>query len=154
MRSSAGEHCLHTAGVVGSIPTASTIWSAIRCSVALLPRMTGVTTGAEATAASRLASPRWTFYRAGWQVAGPTEDNGAMLDKVRHPSGPSLRDGAAIGDLIDRDNRSVSLRLLNDAEIHELELEHLWSKAWIVVGHESEIPKAGDFVTRDIGEDR
>lgn len=77
-----------------------------------------------------------------------------MLDKSKRLAGPVLRDGQAVGDLIDREGRSVSLRVLSDPEIHDLELEHLWAKAWIIVGHESEIPKPGDFVRRQIGEDR
>jgi len=77
-----------------------------------------------------------------------------MLDKPLNPRGPELRDGTAIGELIDREARAVSLRVMHDAEIHRLELEHLWAKAWIIVGHESEIAKAGDFVRRRIGEDK
>ncbi len=74
--------------------------------------------------------------------------------RAERGGGPVLRDGSLVGDLIDRQNRAVSLRVLSDPEVYELELEHLWSKAWIIVGHESEIPNVGDFVTRTIGEDR
>src|SRR5271167_3309852 len=69
------------------------------------------------------------------------------------PSCPILSDGTSFGTLIDLKRREVSLRLLEDPEIYQLELERLWSKTWIIVGHESEIPKAGDFVRRDIAED-
>ncbi|WP_083228813.1 aromatic ring-hydroxylating oxygenase subunit alpha [Bordetella sp. H567] len=36
-------------------------------------------------------------------------------------------------------------------DIFQLEMEHLFGKAWIYVGHESEIPNKGDFVTNAIG---
>jgi phenylpropionate dioxygenase-like ring-hydroxylating dioxygenase large terminal subunit len=76
-----------------------------------------------------------------------------LLDRSKS-SAPVLADGTSILDLLDRDKREVSTRVLMDREIYELELEKLWSKAWILLGHESEIPERGDFVTREIGEDR
>jgi nitrite reductase/ring-hydroxylating ferredoxin subunit len=77
-----------------------------------------------------------------------------MLQKVETPQdGPILSDGRALSDLIDRDRREVSQRVFHDAEIYQLELEHIWAKTWIAIGHESEIPNPGDFVTRRIGDD-
>lgn len=77
-----------------------------------------------------------------------------MLDKTKHTGGPLLRDGKTVGELLDSVKRNVDLRVNSDAEIFELELEHIWAKAWVVVGHASEIPNTGDFVTRDVGADR
>lgn len=45
----------------------------------------------------------------------------------------------------------VSRRAWFDPEVHRLELERLFSKAWLFVGHESEIPEPGDYVTRRLG---
>jgi phenylpropionate dioxygenase-like ring-hydroxylating dioxygenase large terminal subunit len=73
---------------------------------------------------------------------------------LRNRTGPILSDGTAVRDLIDLDRREVSLRVLNDPEIHELELERIFGRSWVVVGHVAEIPKAGDYVLRYIGEDR
>lgn len=64
-----------------------------------------------------------------------------------------LADGTPVDSLIDRRKREISMRVLSDASLYELELERLWSKAWILVGHESEIPKSGDYVTRQVGAD-
>ncbi len=64
-----------------------------------------------------------------------------------------LADGTSLSQLIDLDRREVSLRVLNDPEIYQWELERLWSQAWIIVGHDSEIPKPGDFIRSDIAED-
>src|ERR1700731_3271609 len=65
----------------------------------------------------------------------------------------TLADGTPIDALIDRGKREISLRVLTDQSLYELELERLWARAWILVGHESEIPKAGDYVTRQMGAD-
>ena len=67
--------------------------------------------------------------------------------------GAVLSDGTFMRDLIDIEKREVSMRVLNDVEIHELELKKIFAKAWIIVGHECEIPEAGDFVSRYMGED-
>jgi len=67
--------------------------------------------------------------------------------------GPVLSDGTRVADLIDVDRREILLRVLHDPEIHQLELDRLFARAWILVAHESEIPNRGDYVTRYIGED-
>jgi phenylpropionate dioxygenase-like ring-hydroxylating dioxygenase large terminal subunit len=38
-----------------------------------------------------------------------------------------------------------------DPEIFALEMEELWAKTWIYVGHDSQIPKPGDYATATIG---
>ena len=38
-----------------------------------------------------------------------------------------------------------------DPEIFQRELERIWYKVWVYIGHESEVPNAGDFVRRQIG---
>lgn len=73
--------------------------------------------------------------------------------KTQRQSGRILSDGTAVSDLIDKDKREVLTRVYSDAEIYQLELEKIWAKQWVVVGHESEIPNAGDFITRKIGDD-
>ncbi|MFK4985568.1 Rieske 2Fe-2S domain-containing protein, partial [Klebsiella pneumoniae] len=40
-----------------------------------------------------------------------------------------------------------------DAEIFARERKNLFSRAWLFVGHESEIPQAGDYVVRRILDD-
>src|SRR3546814_20125523 len=32
-------------------------------------------------------------------------------------------------------------------------MERIFAKTWLLLGHESEIPKSGDFIVRDMGED-
>ncbi len=45
----------------------------------------------------------------------------------------------------------VHSRVYTDPAIFELEMERIFSTAWIYVGHESEVPKAGDYQMRSIG---
>lgn len=47
----------------------------------------------------------------------------------------------------------VPAKIFGSQEIYDLELRQIFAKSWVFVGHESEIPNPGDFVTRTIGED-
>jgi len=42
-------------------------------------------------------------------------------------------------------------RAFNDQAVFDLEQKNLFSRAWCFLAHESEIPSAGDYVTRHIG---
>lgn len=56
--------------------------------------------------------------------------------------------------LIDTDGGfRVSRRIYHDPEIHRRELDSIFKKSWFFVGHESEIPDPGDYVTRPLGVD-
>jgi len=46
----------------------------------------------------------------------------------------------------DRVHRDVYI----DPEVFQLEMERLWSRTWIYVGHASQVPQPGDFITGDI----
>jgi phenylpropionate dioxygenase-like ring-hydroxylating dioxygenase large terminal subunit len=56
---------------------------------------------------------------------------------------------AAIRALV-RDD-AVHRDVYTDPEIFRLEMERLWARAWIYVGHTSQVPGAGDYVACDIG---
>jgi fatty-acyl-CoA synthase len=58
----------------------------------------------------------------------------------------SARDYA---ELIQRDR--VHGSLYTDPEIFEAELERIWYRTWIYVGHESEVPEPNDYVVKAIG---
>ena len=47
----------------------------------------------------------------------------------------------------------IPAHIYNDRGIFELEKERLFSRAWIFVGHESEIPDRGDYVVRRVLDD-
>lgn len=78
----------------------------------------------------------------------------AIEADLERPLGPMLSDGTTIRDLFDLDERSVSLRVLSDPEIYQLELKKLFARSWVVVGHASELPEPGDFIVRAVGDDK
>jgi len=47
----------------------------------------------------------------------------------------------------------IPAHIYNDEEIFRLERERLFSRAWVFVGHTSEIPQPGDYVVRRVLED-
>jgi phenylpropionate dioxygenase-like ring-hydroxylating dioxygenase large terminal subunit len=53
-------------------------------------------------------------------------------------------------DLIHRDR--VHGSLYRDPEIFQLEMERIWYRTWVYVGHESEVAKPNQFVTKSIGQ--
>jgi nitrite reductase/ring-hydroxylating ferredoxin subunit len=59
------------------------------------------------------------------------------------------RDDQRALDLLVQDDR-VHRDLYIDPELFQLEMERLWSRTWIYVGHASQVPQAGDFITLDI----
>ncbi len=64
---------------------------------------------------------------------------------------PTLRDGTPLADLFDLERRRIKGRVFSDPEIFELEMTRIFSRSWLLVGLESEIPNPGDYVVRPMG---
>ena len=47
----------------------------------------------------------------------------------------------------------IPAHIYNDKEIFDLEKERLFSRSWLFVAHESEVPEAGDYVVRRVLEE-
>jgi phenylpropionate dioxygenase-like ring-hydroxylating dioxygenase large terminal subunit len=62
----------------------------------------------------------------------------------------STVEGASDRDLFTAEAR-INGRVYRDAELFQRELEQIWYRVWVYVGHESEVPAPGDFVRRQIG---
>ena len=41
-------------------------------------------------------------------------------------------------------------RLYRDAAVFDQEIERIWNRVWVYLGHESELPKPGDYIRRPI----
>jgi phenylpropionate dioxygenase-like ring-hydroxylating dioxygenase large terminal subunit len=72
---------------------------------------------------------------------------------LRKGAGPVLADGTTLRELVDPVRREVLMRVLTDPEIYRLELKRIHGRSWVGLAHVNEIPNAGDFVLRHIGED-
>ncbi|MGX1101341.1 aromatic ring-hydroxylating oxygenase subunit alpha [Amorphus sp. MBR-141] len=55
--------------------------------------------------------------------------------------------------LIDLDRGVISRELFVSESLYKRELETLFARAWLFVGHESQIPNPGDFFTSRMGEE-
>lgn len=56
---------------------------------------------------------------------------------------------SALAELIREDR--VHGSLYTDPEIYAAELENIWYRTWVYVGHESEVPEPNDYVLKSIG---
>ncbi len=54
----------------------------------------------------------------------------------------------AVASLVRTD--SVHRDIYTNSEIFDLEMRYLWPSAWIYVGHDSQVPNPGDFITADL----
>ena len=57
-------------------------------------------------------------------------------------------DAHALARLVEPDR--VHRDVYTDPEVFELEMERLWSRTWIYVGHASQMPNPGDYITVDV----
>jgi phenylpropionate dioxygenase-like ring-hydroxylating dioxygenase large terminal subunit len=55
--------------------------------------------------------------------------------------------------LVDTDRGIISRELFVSDEVYRAELENLFARAWLFIGHESLIPNPGDFFTSRMGEE-
>lgn len=75
-------------------------------------------------------------------------------EKVIHLKLP--RKSGALEDLdqyINIAEGRMSRKVFWERDIYEQELEKIFARAWLFLGHTSQIPKAGDYVTTSMGED-
>lgn len=55
--------------------------------------------------------------------------------------------------LVEAEKGLVSRKLFVDDEIYEWEMERIFARCWLYLGHETQIPKRGDYLTTYMGED-
>jgi phenylpropionate dioxygenase-like ring-hydroxylating dioxygenase large terminal subunit len=61
----------------------------------------------------------------------------------------AFSDGFDWDELVQPDR--VHRRVYTDPRIFELEIAQIFEKSWILVGHDSQVPSPGDYVTAEIG---
>jgi phenylpropionate dioxygenase-like ring-hydroxylating dioxygenase large terminal subunit len=61
--------------------------------------------------------------------------------------------GGRLGSLVDVEHGIVSREIFVNDEIYRQELERIFARAWLFLGHESQIPHLGDYVVSSMGEE-
>ena len=70
-----------------------------------------------------------------------------MVSIIHSPGDKSLR------QLVDLDEGLVAREIYVNEAIYQQELEQIFARCWLFVGHESQVPKPGDFVVSRMGEE-
>ncbi|KHA64552.1 aromatic ring-hydroxylating dioxygenase subunit alpha [Sphingomonas sp. Ant20] len=55
--------------------------------------------------------------------------------------------------MVDEKAGKYDPKIYTDESLYRLELERIFARTWVCMGHETQIPKSGDFMTAYIGED-
>jgi PAH dioxygenase large subunit len=58
-----------------------------------------------------------------------------------------------LAEIVRPDEGAVSTSIFVDEEVHRQELERVFARSWLFVGHETEVPSKGDYVVRRMGHD-
>lgn len=59
----------------------------------------------------------------------------------------------AIKALVDLEGGTIDPRMFQDQALYDLEMERVFGRSWLLLGHESHIPKAGDYLATYMGDD-
>src|SRR5438309_1467358 len=59
----------------------------------------------------------------------------------------------ALKGLVDVERGIISREIFVSDEIYRQELERIFARAWLFIGHESQIPKPGDYLSSSMGEE-
>src|SRR6516164_3973127 len=73
-------------------------------------------------------------------------------DGARRASMASAEPGA-LKSLVDVERGIISREIFVSDEIYRQELKRVFARAWLFIGHESQIPKPGDYLTSSMGEE-
>ena len=57
-----------------------------------------------------------------------------------------------IDDAVDLKRGLVGRRIFSDPDVYQTELERIFSRCWLFLGHETQVPSPGDYITAKMGE--
>lgn len=55
--------------------------------------------------------------------------------------------------LVDLTKGEINRRIFSDPEIYQRELQNIFARCWLLLGHESQLPKANDYISAYMGQD-
>ena len=76
-----------------------------------------------------------------------------MSAKMSESSNRPAWGSAEVADLVDPETGHQNARVYSSEAVYQRELETVFGRSWLCVGHESQIKKPGDYVTSYMGED-
>jgi len=59
----------------------------------------------------------------------------------------------SLSSLVDLDNGLINRELYTNPDIYKQEMEQIYARCWLFVGHESQVPNPGDFMVSRMGEE-
>lgn len=68
-------------------------------------------------------------------------------------TGIDLDRAKAAAELVQADKGLVSRKIFADHDIYQMELKQIFGRCWLFLGHESQIPNPGDYMTIGMGAD-
>src|SRR5262249_60979456 len=83
---------------------------------------------------------------------GRKQLGGKMLQGRRTPMAMKSRFDDVAG-LVDTERGFISREIFVDPDLYKEELDKVFTRAWLFIGHESLIPNPGDFYTTRMGEE-
>ncbi len=70
--------------------------------------------------------------------------------KAKHGNGALALD---VEEWVNEEEGRVSRRIFVDPDIYALEVERLFNRCWLFLGHETEVSQPGDYVARHMGKE-
>ncbi len=64
-----------------------------------------------------------------------------------------MGDGICAKRFVDLDKGLISREIFIKEEVYQRELEQIFARTWLFIGHESQIPNPGDFCLSKMGEE-
>src|SRR3546814_18626803 len=77
-----------------------------------------------------------------------------MLNRTSKADVDRARREELMSELIDVETREVSMSVLADREVSDLELTHIFAKTWLMLAHQTEITESGHYDVRGMGADQ
>jgi nitrite reductase/ring-hydroxylating ferredoxin subunit len=64
-----------------------------------------------------------------------------------------LQEARSVASNVDLERGVVRRRIFADQAVYEMEVEQIFARCWLYLAHESQLPRAGDYVAANMGEE-